>query len=141
MGEEEENNDEENNGENNEENSNEENNEEEEEGEEEPEDEQEEEEEEGEEEPEECQNQSQPYSAEACRQAAQHAGLTLGHAKFPFTGPYGTKGCYTYNSGKYKGHAFYGTGGSETDRKVPARPPKVRVQGHDKCGGGTSEVI
>ena len=50
-------------------------------------------------------NECVPYSAEACRQAAVAAGLELGSAKHAFEGRYGTKGCYAYSSGKWKGHA------------------------------------
>lgn len=99
--------------------------------------------------PEACQK-SQPYSVEACKDAAERAGLILGSKyehgirarNHSFTsGKYPTKGCYTYSSGKYAGHAYYGTGGSETDRKAIPEAPKIRVPGHDQCGGGDSDVL
>jgi hypothetical protein len=48
------------------------------------------------------------YSEEACRTAARIRGLKLGGNNHEFAGDYGTKGCYTYDSGEYVGKAFYG---------------------------------
>jgi len=92
----------------------------------------------------ECQtSQAQPYSLEACKAAAQQAGLKLGDQKYgfsAFSGNFGIKGCYTYSSGKYKGSAFYGTGGTLAQRTEIPKSPKLRVQGHDQCGGGGTNL-
>ena len=74
---------------------------------------------------------SQPYSEEVCAEAAQREGLELGGVGYDFTGGYRTKGCYTYASGKYAGHAYYGLGGTEEDRSAEPSLPKTRVMGHD----------
>ena len=79
------------------------------------------------------------YTEKACRDAAKALGLTLGHSKrvyvhipyrygwmgdwkivkTPFKSSKYTKGCYTYNKGDYKGHVFFGTGGTLAERKAP----------------------
>jgi len=82
----------------------------------------------------ECQS-SQPYSLEACKVAAERLGLQTGGTGWDFSGDFGTKGCYTYTSGKYEGRAYYGTGGTAADRKKILESPKARVAGHDQCGG------
>ena len=42
-------------------------------------------------------------------------GLSVG-GQHPFLGDWLVKGLYAYRSGKYKGQAYFGTGGSESDR-------------------------
>jgi hypothetical protein len=71
------------------------------------------------------------YSEQACRDAAGVQGLQLGGQGYDFTGSYGVKGCYTYSSGKYKGYAYYGTGGSTAAMQLSPAAPKVRVPGYD----------
>ncbi len=50
---------------------------------------------------------------------AKALGLVVGGAGHDFEGPWGTKGLYAYRSGKYSGHAYFGTGGSDEDRLEP----------------------
>lgn len=77
-----------------------------------------------------------PYTEEACKQAATSQGLLLGGGGYEFAGSHGTKGCYSYSSGAYKGMAFYGTGGSDSQSKAAVSAPKMRVPGAD-CGKQT----
>merc|ERR1719242_2319919 len=74
-----------------------------------------------------------PYSQEACELAAVRNGLSKGGNGYAFAGDYGTKGCYTYSSGSYKGIVFYGTGGSSAQNKADVSGGKYRPQGSDKC--------
>ena len=61
-----------------------------------------------------------------CRDAAKILGLSLGYTKeseyttisYPFSSTYDTKGCYAYGSGTYKGHVFFGTGGTLAEMKA-----------------------
>ena len=46
---------------------------------------------------------------------ARALGLMVG-GHHPFVGDWQVKGLYAYRSGKYKGQAYFGTGGSESDR-------------------------
>ena len=77
------------------------------------------------------------YSEDACAAEAQKQGLQLGGGGYPFAGAFGTKGCYSYTSGGYKGMAFYGTGGTQSamqssdPRDVP--PPKYRIDTSGFC--------
>ena len=48
-----------------------------------------------------------PYSVKACRNAALYNNLIRGGKCSRFEGDYGTKGCYAYSSGKYKGCIYY----------------------------------
>ena len=48
-----------------------------------------------------------PYSLWACKLAAIHNNLSRGGKCGQFEGDYGTKGCYAYSSGKYKGCIYY----------------------------------
>ena len=50
---------------------------------------------------------------------AKALGLVVGGAGFDFEGSWGTKGLYAYRSGKYSGHAYFGTGGSDENRLEP----------------------
>ena len=50
---------------------------------------------------------------------AKALGLVVGGAGYDFEGSWGTKGLYAYRSGKYSGHAYFGTGGSDEDRLAP----------------------
>jgi len=60
-----------------------------------------------------------PYSAEACRAAAQRLGLEEGGAGHAFEGDYSQKGCYAYSSGEYANRAYYGLGGSDSEISSP----------------------
>ena len=66
-------------------------------------------------------------SEKSCQAAAEAAGLDIGGGGYEFAGEYGTKGCYTYNSGKYEGQTFFGTGGDADAVAAPVDEPKVRV--------------
>jgi hypothetical protein len=46
------------------------------------------------------------------------------------SGSYGTKGCYSYNGGKYSGMAYFGTGGSPAQMEAAPAAPKYRIS----CG-------
>ena len=60
--------------------------------------------------------------------AVRFGKLKRGGAGYSFAGNYGTKGCYYYDSGKYKGRAYWGTGGKKSDyRKKPTGTGKYRV--------------
>lgn len=58
---------------------------------------------------------------EECKKVAESLGLKLGGHGYPFAGNWETKGLYAYKTGKYAGMAFFGTGGTEEQMKVP--PP------------------
>ena len=51
----------------------------------------------------------------AAEKLARALGLMVG-GHHPFVGDWKVKGLYAYRSGKYKGQAYFGTGGSESDR-------------------------
>ena len=44
---------------------------------------------------------AQCYTPDACASAAEAQGLQQGGAGYDFTGTFRTKGCYSYESGKY----------------------------------------
>ena len=71
-------------------------------------------------------------TADMCAAAAVAQGLALGGAGYDFTGPFATKGCYSYESGKYQGMAYFGTGGSPAQMEAAPAAPKYRIS----CGGG-----
>lgn len=56
---------------------------------------------------------SPAFTVSAAEALAKAFGLRLGGPGTPFAGNYTTKGLYAYQSGKHKGAAFFGTGGSE----------------------------
>lgn len=72
---------------------------------------------------------------EKCKSAALAAGLALGGGGSGFAGNYKTKGCYAYKSGKYKGMAFYGKGGTDAHVRAPVSSPKYRLAGYDCTTG------
>ena len=41
---------------------------------------------------------------------------------------FGTKGCYGYNDGIYKGHYFFGKGGTEAQRRSTLSAPYFRPE-------------
>jgi len=67
---------------------------------------------------------------EHCRAQAQEDGLALGGVGYGFTGDFRLNGCYTYESGQFAGHAYFGTG-SSGDQDL--RDGQVRMQGHLCC--------
>ena len=69
-----------------------------------------------------CQDES------TCRQVALDKGLNLGGHGFNFAGNYNTKGLYSYHTGKYKGMAFFGTGGSIDEMTLKLDGNKYRPQ-------------
>ena len=72
----------------------------------------------------------------ACETAANNIGLTKGGLGFSFQGDYSTKGCYAYKDGDYKGHFYYGTGGTEQKMKEDVTGQKFRPQGYDCANKG-----
>lgn len=55
----------------------------------------------------------------AGRAYAQSLGLELGGNGYEFAAAHNLKGLYTYKSGKFKGMAFFGTGGTATEEIAP----------------------
>ena len=55
------------------------------------------------------------HDPEKAAEFARALGLSVG-GHHPFVGDWQVKGLYAYRSGKYKGQAYFGTGGSESDR-------------------------
>ena len=78
-----------------------------------------------------------PYSENACRDAINTLGLQEGGNGHSFSGDFGTKGCYAYESGSYANMVFYGTGGTEDRMKAALTSPKYRPIGHDCNTQGT----
>jgi hypothetical protein len=75
---------------------------------------------------------AQCNTQDACAAAAQAKGLILGGSGYAFSGSYQTKGCYSYNGGKYSGMAYFGTGGSPAQMEAAPAAPKYRIS----CGAG-----
>ena len=63
---------------------------------------------------------------------ASALGLMVGGAGHPFVGDWGVKGLYAYRSGKYKGIAYFGTGGSESDRLKDTYNPEKHGESQQK---------
>ena len=55
------------------------------------------------------------HDPEKAAEFARALGLSVG-GHHPFVGDWLVKGLYAYRSGKYKGQAYFGTGGSDSDR-------------------------
>ena len=70
---------------------------------------------------------AQCLTQDECAAAADAQGLQQGGAGYDFAGPFGTKGCYSYDSGKYQGMAYFGTGGTESEMAAVPAPPKYRI--------------
>ena len=67
-------------------------------------------------------------SEQSCQAAAEAAGLQIGGGGYDFAGTgWKSKGCYTYNSGKYEGMAFFGSDGDAAAMSEPLDEPKVRI--------------
>ena len=70
-----------------------------------------------------------------CLAAAKDLGYAAGGKGFNFSSPtHQAKGCYSYSTGDFRGHVYFGTGGDMNLRKTLLKPPKVRVRSA-KCGG------
>ena len=68
------------------------------------------------------------HDPEKAAEFARALGLMVG-GHHPFVGDWQVKGLYAYRSGKYKGQAYFGTGGSESDRlKDTYDPSTIRSQ-------------
>jgi len=67
-----------------------------------------------------------PLTENDAKEVAETLGLQLGGHGFPFARPYRTKGLYSYNTGKFQGIAFFGTGGSDQDKNKSVKFPKYR---------------
>ena len=70
------------------------------------------------------------------KQRAESAGFQAGGAGYAFAGNWATKGVYYYTSGKYKGMAFFGTGGTAAQEVAPVSAPKARISLSGKCHSG-----
>ena len=70
---------------------------------------------------------AQCLTKDECAAAAEAQGLQRGGADYDFAGTFRTKGCYSYESGKYKGMAYFGTGGTESEMAAVPAPPKYRM--------------
>jgi len=68
-------------------------------------------------------------TADACRSAAKAQGLKVGSS---FKGSYDTKGCYAYADGKWKGQAYFGTGGWKSSKINVLTLPKYRLDCRSK---------
>jgi len=72
------------------------------------------------------------YSQKACEVAIKLKGLAKGGKTWNFAGNYGTKGCYAYSHGRYAGHAYYGTGGTESQMAtMDIKSNQFRPDGYD----------
>ena len=67
----------------------------------------------------------------AAEKFARSLGLMVG-GHHPFVGDWQVKGLYAYRSGKYKGQAYFGTGGSESDRLKDTYDPKKPGESNQK---------
>ena len=82
----------------------------------------------------------EPYSQQTCRNLGAKLGFKLGHGAYDFIGDYGTKGCYSYKTGEYKGALFYGQGGTKDEKSIPLdkssnifRPEGYDCKSEGKC--------
>ena len=66
-------------------------------------------------------------NVDLAKQQAESAGLQAGGAGYAFAGRWVTKGLYYYTSGKYKGMAFFGTGGTAAQEVAPVSGNKARI--------------
>ena len=73
-----------------------------------------------------------PYSQEACKAAAERLGLHLGDGYSSFiSSDNPNKGCYAYDSGRFAGRVYYGSGGTTEQMKTALASPKYRPIGYD----------
>ena len=62
-----------------------------------------------------------PYSKDACKEAAVKLNMSFTE------GDYSYKGCYTYYEGQYKGKIWFGTGGTDAERKGTIAPNRFKI--------------
>ena len=67
----------------------------------------------------------------AAEKFARALGLMVG-GHHPFVGDWQVKGLYAYRSGKYKGQAYFGAGGTESDRLKDTYDPKKPGESNQK---------
>ena len=93
------------------------------------------------------------YTKAACEAAAAALNLKLGGNGYDFAGVYGSKGCYAYSEGSYKGRVYYGlcgtkeapkdcTKGDAAEQallKLAVASPKYRIANAD-CSGAASRL-
>ena len=60
-----------------------------------------------------------PYSEQTCRNLGVKSDFKFGYGTYKFADEYSTKGCYSYKTGKYKGHLFYGQRGTIQENSAP----------------------
>lgn len=66
----------------------------------------------------------------ACKYIAKKQGFSLGGGGYNFAGHWSPKGLYTYKNGRWKGMAFFGTGGTTAQNKSPAGKGRVQSKHH-----------
>ncbi|MEC7142714.1 MAG: hypothetical protein VXW30_03925 [Candidatus Thermoplasmatota archaeon] len=71
------------------------------------------------------------HDPEKAAEFALALGLMVG-GHHPFVGDWQVKGLYAYRSGKYKGQAYFGTGGSESDRLKDTYDPSKPGESNQK---------
>ena len=71
------------------------------------------------------------HDPEKAADFARALGLMVG-GHHPFVGDWQVKGLYAYRYGKYKGQAYFGTGGSESDRLKDTHDPNKPGESNQK---------
>ena len=71
------------------------------------------------------------HDPEKAAEFASALGLMVG-GHHPFVGDWQVKGLYAYRYGKYKGQAYFGSGGSESDRLKDTHDPKKPGESNQK---------
>ena len=71
------------------------------------------------------------HDPEKAAEFARALGLMVG-GHHPFVGDWQVKGLYAYRSGKYKGQAYFGSGGSESDRLKDTYDPSKPGESNQK---------
>ncbi|MEE2666814.1 MAG: hypothetical protein VYC27_04120, partial [Candidatus Thermoplasmatota archaeon] len=71
------------------------------------------------------------HDPEKAAEFARALGLMVG-GHHPFVGDWTVKGLYAYRSGKYKGQAYFGSGGSESDRLKDTYDPSKPGESNQK---------
>ena len=71
------------------------------------------------------------HDPEKAAEFARALGLMVG-GHHPFVGDWQVKGLYAYRYGKYKGQAYFGTGGSESDRLKDTHDPNKPGESNQK---------
>ncbi|MEC7484814.1 MAG: hypothetical protein VX998_08500, partial [Candidatus Thermoplasmatota archaeon] len=71
------------------------------------------------------------HDPEKAAEFAHALGLMVG-GHHPFVGDWQVKGLYAYRYGKYKGQAYFGTGGNESDRLKDTHNPSKPGESNQK---------